>query len=151
MDDIEDFRRFDRVAAQVSKLGNVDVTIDQTKAVFIPPDNFESYVLLTKVNVDKWTRAIVIFSIICISLKRITQLICVLSLTTARRGYSWGGYQQPSFVPSHQTSKTTFRPWGQLWQTFEVCWTWLLSSIKHVFAFCLHLYLYSGVWLAPDA
>lgn len=59
MDDVKDFRRFDRVAAQISKLGNVDVTIDQTTAVFIPEDNFESYVLLTKVNVDKWTRAIV--------------------------------------------------------------------------------------------
>lgn len=59
MDDVKDFRRFDCVAAQISKLGNVDVTIDQTTAVFIPEDNFESYVLLTKVNVDKWTRAIV--------------------------------------------------------------------------------------------
>lgn len=59
MDDVKDFRRFDCVAAQISKLGNVDVTIDRTTAVFIPEDNFESYVLLTKVNVDKWTRAIV--------------------------------------------------------------------------------------------
>lgn len=61
MDDIEDFRRFDRVAAQISKLGNVDATLDRTTPVFIPADNFESYVLLTKQNVDKWTRAIVSF------------------------------------------------------------------------------------------
>ena len=61
MDDIDDFRRFDRVAAQNSKLGQVDGTLDRTTAVFIPADNYESYVLLTKVNVDKWTRAIVGF------------------------------------------------------------------------------------------
>lgn len=59
MDDIDNFLHFDWVAAQISKLGQVDATLDQTTAVFIPADNYESYVLLTKVNIDKWTREIV--------------------------------------------------------------------------------------------
>lgn len=59
MDDVDDFRDFDRMVSKVAKQGFPDVTIDRHISVFVAPDNSDWYVLLTKKNIDIWTREIV--------------------------------------------------------------------------------------------